>query len=63
MPQTAHEDAEGEKMYSATPSLTSALGKKLSTRRIGDWVGTRNDLDGYEKSRPRSDSIPGPSSQ
>jgi hypothetical protein len=38
------------------------LGKRPSTYCIGGWVGPRAGLDGYGKSRPHRDSIPGPSS-
>jgi len=63
-------------MYSSIFSLTSALnGGGWSTLRagrftpgtdpvlifIGDWVGPGAGLDGYGKSLPHRDSIPGPS--
>ena len=37
-------------------------GKRPGTDFIGGWVGPRAGLDGCGKSRPRRDSIPGPSS-
>ena len=37
-------------------------GKRPATNCIGGWVGPRAGLDGYGKSRPHRDSIPGPSS-
>jgi len=36
-------------------------GKKAGTHCTGGWVGPRDGLDGCGKSRPRRDSIPGPS--
>jgi len=36
--------------------------KGHGTHCIGGWVGPSAGLDGYEKSRPQRDSIPGPSS-
>jgi hypothetical protein len=65
-----------EQMYSSTPSLTSTLdgvggqrhapatlppGKRAGARFIGGWVGPGDYLDGFGKSRPHRDSIPGPS--
>jgi hypothetical protein len=38
------------------------LGKGRGTHCIRGWVGPRAGLDGYRKSRPQRDSIPGPSS-
>jgi hypothetical protein len=57
-------------MYNFTFSLTSALdGGGWSTPRpglfihsTGGWVGPAAGLDGYGKSRPHRDLIPGPSS-
>jgi hypothetical protein len=37
-------------------------GKRSDTHFIGDWVRPRAGLDGYGKSRPHRDSIPGLSS-
>jgi hypothetical protein len=37
-----------------------APGKRHGNHRTGGWVGPRVCLDGFEKSRPRRDSIPGP---
>jgi len=66
----------GSERYSSTLSLTSALvgvggqrhapaalppGKRPDTHCIGGWVGPRAGLDGFGKSRPHRDSIPGPS--
>jgi hypothetical protein len=76
-PRTDHEGPEGEKRYSSTLSLTSALDEGgWSTSRPGrftprewprthctrGWVGPRASLDGCWKFRPHRDSIPGPSS-
>ena len=36
-------------------------GKRRGAHRIGGWVDPRVGLDGYGKSRPHQDSIPGPS--
>ena len=36
--------------------------ERPGTHCIEGWVGPRAGLDGYEKSRPHRDSIPGPSS-
>jgi hypothetical protein len=74
-PRTGHEGPEGE-MYSSTLSWTSTLDEGWSTPRPGrftprkrpgthclrGWVGPRAGLDGCGKSRPRRDSISGPSS-
>jgi len=64
----------GEKRYSSTLSLTSALdgvsgqrktpaalpqGKRPCTHYIGGWVSPRAGLDRCGKSRPHRDSIPG----
>ena len=77
-PRTGHEGAEGEKRYSCTFSLTSALdgvggqrhapaalplGKRLGIHCWTGWVGRKFGRDGCGKSRPHGDSIPGPSSQ
>jgi hypothetical protein len=65
-PITGHEGTEGEKMYSSTLSLTSALDgvgghrhapaafflERPGTRSIGGWVGPRARLDGCENSCP-----------
>jgi hypothetical protein len=37
-------------------------GKRPGTHCIGVWVDPRAGLEGYGKSRPHRDSIPGPSS-
>ena len=48
--------------------MVNATPRKLCPRErpgihcIGGWVGRRTGLDGCGKSRPRRDSIPGPSS-
>ena len=75
--RTGHEGPEGEYRYSSTPSLTSALDgvdgkrhtptalppeKRPGTHCIEGSVGPRSGLDGWGKSRPHRDSIPGPSS-
>jgi hypothetical protein len=39
----------------------TSRGKRTSTHCIRGWVGSRTGLDGYDKSRPRPDSIPEPS--
>jgi hypothetical protein len=58
---TGHEDPEGEKRYSSTLSLTSALDgvarplyprERPGTHCIGGWVGSTAGLDGCAKSRP-----------
>ena len=36
--------------------------KRPRNHCIGGWVGPRAALDGYVKSRPNRDSIPGPAS-
>jgi hypothetical protein len=76
-PRAGHEGPEGEKRYSSTLSLTSALdgvggqrhasatllpGKRPDTHFVGGWVGSRTGLDGSRKSRPHRASIPRPSS-
>ena len=76
-PKTDHEHPEREYMYSSTLSLTSGLdgvgcqhhalaalppGKRPGTPCTGGWVGLTAGLDTCGKSRPRRDSIPGPSS-
>jgi hypothetical protein len=35
-------------------------GKRPGTHCTGGWVGPTAGLDGYGKSRPHRDSIPGP---
>jgi hypothetical protein len=35
-------------------------GKRPGTHCIGGWVGPKAGLNGYGKSRPNRDSIPGP---
>jgi len=65
-----------EQKYNATLSLTSLLdgvgghwhapnilppGKTPGTLCTGGWVGPRDGLDGWRKSRSHRDSIPGPS--
>jgi hypothetical protein len=62
-------------MYSSTLSLTSALDgmggrhtpaafpqERHGTHYIGGWVGPRAGLDGFGKSLPDQNSIPGSSS-
>ena len=44
----------------ASPALRS--GKRSGIHCSGDWVGSRVGLDGFKKSRPHRDSIPGTSS-
>ena len=73
--RTGHEGSEVEQRYSSTLSLTSVLKgvggqlhvpaalppeKRLCIHCIGGWVGPRASPDGYGKSRPHRDSIPGP---
>jgi len=76
-PRTGHEDPEGQKIYSSTLSLTTALEgdgwsasrpgrfsprERPGTHCTGGWVGPRDSLDRCGKSRLHRDSIPGPSS-
>jgi len=76
-PRTGHEGPDREKTYSSTLSLPSALDggwvvnatprplypqERLGTRGIRDEVSPCVSLDGYGKSRPHRDSIPGQSS-
>ena len=37
-------------------------GKRHDSHCTGGWVRRKPDVDGYEKSRPHPDPIPGPSS-
>jgi len=60
--------------YGPTLSLTSALDgvggqrhdpaafrrERRGTHYVGGWVGLRDGLDGFGKSSPQRDSIPGP---
>jgi len=65
--RTSHEVRQGEKRYSSTLRLTSALdresgqrhplaalppGKRTGTHFIGGWVGLLTGLDGCGRSRP-----------
>jgi len=78
-PRTDYECPEGEQWYRSTLSLTSALdggaggqshapaalrpGKRPGTRSTRGWVSQEAGLDGYGKSRPHRNSIPGTSTQ
>ena len=70
-PRTGHEGPEGEKRYSSTLYLTSALGgvggerhapaalplvRKPGTHCTEGWVGPRTGLDGCGKSRPPTET-------
>ena len=75
-PGTGHESPQGEQSYSSNLSLTSALDgcgvnathrplyprERPVTHFMGGWVGPRFGLDGYGKSGPHRDLIPGSSS-
>jgi hypothetical protein len=76
-PFIGYKDPLGEKSYSSTLFLTSALEgmrgqhhapaanypwERPGTHCTGGWVGLRAGLDRRGKSRPQRDSIPGPSS-
>ena len=54
--------ARWECVVNATPRPLYVL-ERPGTHRIGVWVGPRVVLDGYRKSRPHRDSIPGTSSK
>jgi len=74
-PRTGYEDPKGEYRYTSTLSLTSALDgvggqrhprplypwERPGTHCIGGWVGPRAGHEECGKSRPRRDSIHGPS--
>jgi hypothetical protein len=45
----------------SSSSSSNKEGKITGTHCIGGWVEPRTGMDGYGKSRPHRDSIPGPS--